>query len=167
MLVSKLDLKTNTKHIELLPDVLRSHGLTAVAINAIDGIIPSDSGGSAENFMKCAIASYSALTEIRVKLSNEYMIMSIKLYLRNGTDRQSHQNGMKVTVEDKNGQKLQCGETYNQTNQGQDPTFQCRNGILSRFVRLTLDHTKPRPVKNKPIQICELEVFVGKIETNN
>ncbi|XP_062499148.1 sushi, von Willebrand factor type A, EGF and pentraxin domain-containing protein 1-like [Corticium candelabrum] len=86
--------------------------------------------------------------------------MSIKLYLRNGSDRQRQQNGMKVTVEDRNGQKHQCGETYNQLTQGQYPTFECRNGILSCFIRLTLDHTKKTPVRNKPIQVCELEVFV-------
>ena len=167
LLVSKLDLKTNTKHIELFPDVIRVLGLTSVAKSAIDGIIPPDSGESATNFMKCAIASFTAVTELRLILSNEYTIMSIKLYLRNGSDRQRQQNGMKVTVEDRNGQKHQCGETYNQLTQGQYPTFECRNGILSCFIRLTLDHTKKTPVRNKPIQVCELEVFVGKIDTNN
>ena len=137
------------------------------AKNAIDGIIPPDSGALAKNFMKCAIASFTAFTELRLNLSNEYTIMSIKLYLRNGSDRQSQQNGMKVTVEDRNGKKHQCGETYNQLTQGQNPTFECRNGILSSFILLTLDHTKKTPVRNKPIQVCELEVFVGKIDTNN
>ena len=73
---------------------------------------------------------------------------------------------MKVIVEDRNGQKHQCGETCNQDIQGQYPTFECRNGILSRFVRLSLDNTKKIPVRKIPVQVCELKVFVGKIDTN-
>ena len=153
-------MKTNTKRIELLPGVFSHAQGNAVGQNAIDGIVPSNTGDDI-GFLKCAIASYSRSSELRVFLLNQYVLMSIKLYLRDGDNRQRWQNGLKVIVNDSNVQEQQCGDTYNQFSQGQNATFICGNGILSSFFRLTLDHGQP-PTSTQPIQICEVEVLVGK-----
>ena len=146
--------------------MFRGLGLSSVAESAIDSIIPPKSGSLPANFMKSAIVIFSSFSKLRVNLSSEYIIMSIKLYLRNGLHRQCQQNVRKVIVEDRNGQKHQCGGTYNQDTEEQYPTFECRNGILSRFVCLSLENTKKITVRKIPVQVCELEVFVSKIDTN-
>ena len=127
----------------------------AVVLNAIDDIVPSNTCGI--DILKCAIASYSRSSELRVFLLNQYVLMSIKLYLRDDDTRKRWQNGLKVIVKVSNEQEKQCGETYNQSIQGQNATFVCGNGILSSFFRITLDHGQP-PSSTRPIQVCEVQV---------
>ena len=155
-------MKNNTKHIELLPGVFSHTTRYPVAQNAIDGIVPNNTGGGIDSW-DCAISSYSRFSQLRVFLLNRHVLVSIKLYLRDGDKRQRWQNGLKVIVKDSNEQEQQCGETYNQSRQGQNPSFICGNGILSSFFRITLDHGQP-PSSTQPIQICEVQVLVGKFD---
>ena len=139
-----------------------SHGpfqQVSFATNAVDG--NSAIGNSAgDGFGNCAVNDISEsekdqLQFLRISLGHEQAVLSVRLHLRDGSRRYSHQQGLLVGISSSHrvhDSQKQCGSAYDKS-QGQSPTFICK--ATGSYVWLTL--TSPHY-----LQVCEVEVYAGK-----
>ena len=132
---------------------------TTGAGNAIDGVVPKDTGAG-KGFHKCLSTAHSYSTRrLSITFPTDYLVISVQLYLRdNGPyDRQSWQNGVQVLAVGRNGTEHQCGKDYNSKVHGQSPIFSCNPGIISGSLLLRLRKGE------WPLQVCEVSVTTGEL----
>ena len=141
---------------------------TAIAENAIDGILEKNSGRG-HGFLKCSstlLKNTKKRPWLQVDLKNGYFITEIKLILRNVKTHRTWQNGLTVHVTNTsltspssalsssvNTLSL-CGQPYSSLGD-HTPVFPCDFPHTSQYVLLTL----PQPQSRASLQVCKIKVF--------
>eukprot|EP00118_Oscarella_pearsei_P021536 m.242357 g.242357 ORF g.242357 m.242357 type:complete len:741 (+) comp40218_c1_seq43:378-2600(+) len=130
----------------------------SIGSNAVDGIIPSNTGGS--GWRKCAVSKgWSNPEALTIVLRRDYWISSVKVHLRE-TSRAKWQNGLRIYIGNQLGndkQFTQCGGMY--TYRGHShPVFKCDPPLQGKLIHLI---KFPNQFPYAGIQVCEVEVRAG------
>ena len=138
----------------------------ARASNAIDeDNREGSSGGTFDEFMKCAIAAADPVASqsgkkpmqyLKIEMTREEDISYVKLHLRDGLNRRLQQNGLTVSVSNSDNidSATRCSDkVYNASKHGQSPVFVCMN--QARYIWVVL--------RNSPqaLQVCEVRAYTG------
>ena len=135
----------------------------ARASNAIDGHNrEGSSGGSFEEFMKCAIAAPQSqfvknpMQYLKIEMTRKEDISYVKFHLRDGLRRQWQHNGLTVSVSNSSNvdSATRCSDkVYDASTHGQSPVFVCMN--QSRYIWVVLRNNRIH------LQICEVRAYTG------
>ena len=138
----------------------------ARASNAIDeDNREGSSGGTFDEFMKCAIAAADPVARqsgkkpmqyLKIEMTREEDISYVKLHLRDGLNRRRQQNGLTVSVSNSDNidSATRCSDkVYNAYTHGQSPVFVCMN--QARYIWVVL------PNSPWDLQVCEVRAYTG------
>ena len=143
-------------------EVYENNNRKALAGNAVDGLsnIGESGGSGGQNCAGLYNGARRPLQYLRVDLGHRQHIYSIRLHLRDGSDRPRYkdQGGMVVSISDSahlSPSNHNCDPPYR--GREQSPKFVC-NSFGQHVWMVVKEHAKP-------LFVCEVEVYAGERPT--